>query len=212
MSPGEVVVWIAAGFAIGAYAGAIGAGGGFLVTPALLLRFHESAPAEVTSASLVVVVITSISASLLARPEGRVDRPLALGMAVLVVPAGLLGAATTAIVPREPFALGFGLLLAALATYLVFRPVASMRTPPRGAWRRDFTDREGNRYVYHVPVLRSAVPNAGVGFLSSLAGIGGGPDRRADDDLHHAGAPRDCDSHDALSDHLPGLGGSGACT
>jgi len=175
MSPVEAVAWIIAGFAIGTYAGAIGAGGGFLVTPALLLRFDEAAPAQVTAASLAVVAVTAVTATLLAQREGRIDRRLAMGMMVLMVPAGLLGAATTAFVPRAPFALGFGILLMALAAYLIWRPVAGIRTPVKRAWRRDLTDRDGNRYAYHIPVMRSLAPNVSVGFFSSLAGIGGGP-------------------------------------
>ncbi len=175
MSPLEIMLWVVVGLTIGAYAGAIGAGGGFLITPVLLLRFADAPPAEITAASLVVVTATSISASLLSSREGRVDRRLAIAMMAVVVPAGLLGAATTAIVPRAPFALGFGALLAIIACYLILRPVPGIVTPVRGAWRRALTDRDGNAYVYHVPVARSVVPNAGVGFISSLAGIGGGP-------------------------------------
>lgn len=175
MSPLEAMLWVAAGLTIGAYAGAIGAGGGFLITPALLLRFGDAPPAEITAASLVVVTVTSISASTLSFREGRIDRRLALAMMALVVPAGLLGAATTAIVPRAPFALGFGTLLMLIAGYLILRPMPGIRTPVQGAWRREITDHDGNRYVYQVPVWRSIGPNAGVGFISSLAGIGGGP-------------------------------------
>ncbi|MCK9486072.1 MAG: sulfite exporter TauE/SafE family protein [Dehalococcoidia bacterium] len=176
MTPPEAMLWVMAGIVIGAYAGAIGAGGGFLVTPVLLLRFQDSPPAEVTAASLVVVAVTSFSASVLSFRERRVDRKLAMGMLMLVVPAGLLGAATTAVVPRAPFALGFGAVLLLIAGYLVFRPVAASVAPvPGRAWRRELIDQDGVRYVYHVPLWRSIAPNVGTGFLSSLAGIGGGP-------------------------------------
>jgi len=175
MSLEEVAIWIIAGFAIGTYAGAVGAGGGFLVTPVLLLRFDDAAPAQVTAASLVVVTATATMATLLALREGRIDRQLAMSMMVLMVPAGLLGAATTAIVPRAPFALGFGVFLMAMAAYLIWRPVAGIRAPVKRAWRRALTDRDRNRYVYHIPVQRSLAPIVSVGFFSSLAGIGGGP-------------------------------------
>ena len=51
---------VAIAFAIGAYAGAIGAGGGFLLAPALLLRH----PAAITTATLTVVLAASAKAAL----------------------------------------------------------------------------------------------------------------------------------------------------
>ena len=36
-------------------------------------------------------------------------------------------------------------------------------------------DRDGQRFEYRIPVVRSIAPNIGMAFLSALAGIGGGP-------------------------------------
>jgi uncharacterized protein len=172
----EAVALIAAGFAIGAYAAAIGTGGGFLVAPLLLIRHPGAEPVEVTSASLTVVAVTSVAASLLASAEGRVDRPVVLAMAAVAIPAALLGGLGTTYVPRTVFAVGFALLLLAIAAYTLWRPVAGIAAPARRrAWRRQLVDREGNVYVYRIPLLASLAPNAGGAFLAALAGIGGGP-------------------------------------
>ena len=55
---------VAIAFAIGAYAGAIGAGGGFLLAPALLLRHPDADPAAITTATLTVVLAASAKAAL----------------------------------------------------------------------------------------------------------------------------------------------------
>jgi hypothetical protein len=175
MSPAEAVLLIAVGAIIGAYATSIGAGGGFLIAPLLLLRYPEAEPAEVTTASLTVVLISSLTSTVIVSRERRVDFGVVALMGAIAIPAALLGAATTGILPREVFALGFAALLLVIAGYVIWRPVASIAEPTIRAWRRELTDREGNHFLYRIPVLRSILPNAAGGFTAALAGIGGGP-------------------------------------
>ena len=175
MSPAEAALLIAVGAGVGAYATSIGAGGGFLIAPFILLRYPDATPAEVTTASLSVVLISSFTSAAIVTRERRVDYGVIALMGAFSLPAGLVGAATTGILPRELFALGFAVLLLGIAGYVVWRPIAIIANPPPRAWRRELTDREGNRYLYRVPVWRSILPNAGGGFISAVAGIGGGP-------------------------------------
>jgi uncharacterized protein len=176
MSPELAALLVALGFAIGAYAAAIGAGGGFLVAPLLLFRYPEASPAAITAASLTVVLATSIGQTIVTAREWRVDHPLALAMATVAVPAALLGGFSTTVLPRTAFALIFATLLIVIATYIVIRPVATIAVPASGwAWRRERTDRDGNRYLYRIPLLGSIAPNAGAAFFAALSGIGGGP-------------------------------------
>ena len=176
MSPELVLLLIALGFLIGAYAGAIGTGGGFLVAPLLLFRYPEAAPAAITAASLSVVLATSVGQTLVGIREGRTDYGVALGMATVAVPAAVLGGYATTILPRTIFALMFAALLVGVGTYIVLRPVATIAVPTtRWAWRRERTDRDGNRYLYRIPLLNSAGPSVAAAFFAALAGIGGGP-------------------------------------
>ena len=55
----EALLLILAGVLIGSYSVSIGAGGGFLIAPLLLLRYPEAEPEAITTASLTAVVITS---------------------------------------------------------------------------------------------------------------------------------------------------------
>lgn len=171
----EALLLIVAGVIIGAYSISIGAGGGFLVTPLLLIRHPDADPAAITTASLAVVVITSVASSAVLIPERRVDVPVALALAAISIPAALIGALGTVALPREAFAVGFAVLLAALAIYIVFWPTAPPPPPNATGLQRQLQDRHGQQFEYRIPIRRSIAPNVGMAFLAALAGIGGGP-------------------------------------
>ncbi len=175
----EAISLVVGGFLIGAYSIAIGAGGGVLIAPLLLIRYPGADPALLTTASLTAVLITSTASSAIVIPERRVDLRVALLIALLIaaisVPAGLIGALATIELPREAFAIGFAVLLTALAIYIILKPTAPDPPPDAEGAHRVIEDRDGNRFEYHIPVGRSIAPNVGMAFLSALAGIGGGP-------------------------------------
>ena len=174
---GLVIEWIllfAVGFVIGSYAGAVGAGGGFLFAPILLWRYPEAPPEEITTATLAAVAVANAVAAAYAWMHQRVDRPLSGALVAAALPAALLGAAATSLMPRETFALAFGLLLALSGIYLIKQPVAHFVEPLRAGWRRSLRDRAGVRFEYRVPVWRSLVAAAGAAGISTLVGLGGG--------------------------------------
>ncbi len=170
----EFVALIGIGMGVGVYATAVGAGGGFLFAPVLLTRHAESSPAEVAMASMCLVLATSgLAAARLARDK-RVDYR-AVGMAAAIaVPAGLFGATGTAQLPRDVFAGGFAVLLAALGGYLIWRPTGDAGALGQRGWRRMIQDKRGDRYLYWIPVRRSLAVIGVTSALTSLAGIGGG--------------------------------------
>lgn len=172
----EIVALIAMGFGIGAYAAAVGAGGGFLIAPLLLVRYPEAPPAAITAASLTVVLVTSTAQFLLATRERRIDAAVVLAIAVVAVPAAIFGAVGTTWLPRTVFALGFAVLISGIALYILARPTAGVAPLYAGrVWERERVDAEHNRFVYRIPVVRSIVPNVLGSALAALAGIGGGP-------------------------------------
>jgi uncharacterized membrane protein YfcA len=170
----EWVGLLAIGFIVGAYAGSVGAGGGFLLAPVLLLRHSEAAPEEITTATLTVVAISNATHALYAGRRRRMDRPLAALLVAAALPTAVLGAAATALLPRDVFTLGFALLLLLTGAYLVRRPESGIVAPVREGWRREVRDREGATFVYRVPVVRGVTAIAAAAGVSTLAGIGGG--------------------------------------
>ena len=162
------------GFVIGVYAGSVGAGGGFLFAPILLWRYPEAPPEEITTATLAAVALANAVAAAYAWLHGRVDRPLAGALVVAALPAALLGAAATSLMPRAAFALAFGLLLVFTGIYLIWQPLARFVEPLRSGWSRELRDRAGVSFSYRVPVWRSLVAAAGAAGISTLVGLGGG--------------------------------------
>ncbi len=170
----EFVALIGVGIAVGVYATAVGAGGGFLFAPVLLTRHAESSPAEVAMASMCLVLVTSgLAAARLAR-ERRIDYRVAGMAAAIAVPAGVIGATGTAQLPRDVFAAGFAVLLASLGAYLIWRPTGNAGQVGQRGWRRLIRDGRGEMYLYWIPVRRSLGAVAVTSVLTSLAGIGGG--------------------------------------
>jgi uncharacterized membrane protein YfcA len=170
----ESAFLVAIGIAVGVYATALGAGGAFLLTPFLLLRHPGTRPEFVAMASLAIVAASSGLSSIHALRQRRLDYPVAGVLIAAVVPAASLGAASTSFVPRRAFELGFAVLLLTLAVYIVLPRANTVVASVRG-WRRLVADREGHSYFYTFPLWRSLIAAAGAGFLSALAGIGGGP-------------------------------------
>ncbi len=170
----EFAALIGVGFAVGVYATAVGAGGGFLFAPVLLTRHAESSPAEVAMASMCLVLATSgLAAARLAR-EKRIDYRVVGMAAAIAVPAGVIGATGTAQLPREVFAGGFAALLATIGAYLIWRPTGNAGQVGQRGWRRMIRDGRGELYLYWIPVRRSLAVIGVTSILTSLAGIGGG--------------------------------------
>jgi len=174
VTPIDLLVLAGAGFAIGIYATAIGAGGGFLLAPLLLARYADAPPVAITTAALSVIVLSSGLAALRSERERRVDRRLAVVLVAATMPTALLGAATTALLPRTLFAVGFAALLLVVGLYLAWRPEPGIATPVRRGWQRSLVDRDGSLFRYRVPLRRSVAAAGSAAFIAALAGIGGG--------------------------------------
>lgn len=148
-----VVLALLAGALVGVALGALGAGGSILTVPALiyLLGFE---PASATTASLVVVVVTSVTALVAHARAGAVRwRAGLLFAAAGVLPAATAGALSFH-VPQPVLTLMFA-ALAALAAMRMLR-----RRVPRG---------DGV-----VSGARAAGAGAGLGAVTGFLGVGGG--------------------------------------
>lgn len=170
----DAALLVAIGFAVGVYSTALGAGGAFLLTPLLLIRHPQIAPEYVATASLSIVTLSSGLSAVQAVRSRLLDPPVLAVLVAAVVPMAVLGAATTAVVPRREFQLGFSVFMFAMAVYLVLPRREFIAERVRG-WRRFVETGAGATVVYTFPVVRGVIAAAGASYLSSLAGIGGGP-------------------------------------
>ena len=162
------------GVAVGAFGTIVGAGGGFILTPILLLLYPHDSPQTVTAISLTAVFFNAASGTTAYLRQGRVDLRSGSVFAAAAIPGAIGGALLTGIVSRRLFDALMGAVLALLAVWLLSGDRWRPHPPHRGVRRRLLRDRQGLLYEYEVPVWRGALYSLGVGFVSSFLGIGGG--------------------------------------
>ena len=172
----ELVGLVALGFVVGAYGTVIGAGGGFILVPVLLFVYPEYGPEQVTAISLAVVCANATSGSIAYARHRRIDYRTGALFAVSSIPGVISGAIVVHYVPERLFSGLFGLMLLMLAAVALRGRSASVRPPQRGrgVLVRRLEDPEGRTYIYAYKIWQGVVLSVGVGFVSSLFGIGGG--------------------------------------
>ena len=172
----ELVGLVALGFVVGAYGTVIGAGGGFILVPVLLFVYPEYGPEQVTAISLAVVCANATSGSIAYGRHRRIDYRTGALFAVSSIPGVISGAIVVHYVPERLFSGLFGLMLLMLAAVALRGRSASVRPPQRGrgVLVRRLEDPEGRTYIYAYKIWQGVVLSVGVGFVSSLFGIGGG--------------------------------------
>jgi uncharacterized membrane protein YfcA len=79
------------GFVIGAYGTLIGAGGGFVLVPILLLLYPNESPEIITCISLAVVFFNALSGSLAYSRMRRIDYKSGLLFSLATIPGAILG-------------------------------------------------------------------------------------------------------------------------
>jgi hypothetical protein len=168
------------GFAVGAYGTIIGAGGGFVLVPALLLIYPDDTQEQVTAISLAVVFASAISGSIAHARHRLIDYQTGLSFALFAVPASFAGAYCVRFLPRSAFDVTFGVVLLGVAAYIALglsRGSQTLREPLRGgrAIVRRRMDRGGggvSQYAYDARV--GLAQTGATGFVAALFGVGGG--------------------------------------
>jgi uncharacterized membrane protein YfcA len=102
------ILFLALGFAVGTYGTLIGAGGGFVLMPVLLLLYPNESPETLTSISLAVVFMNALSGSAAYAPMRRIDYKSGCLFGLATVPGAIVGALNTSHVPRRLFDTVFG--------------------------------------------------------------------------------------------------------
>lgn len=172
----ELLALAALGFFVGGYGTVIGAGGGFILVPVLIFIYPEYEPEQITAISLAVVFANATSGSIAYARQRRIDYLTGIIFAASSAPGVVAGALVVHFVPERVFSGLFGLLLLVLAVIAVRGSRETIRAPIRGAGVlvRRLQDPEGRTFVYGYKLWQGVVLSVGVGFISSLFGIGGG--------------------------------------
>ena len=168
------------GFGTGGYGVLVGAGGGFILGPVLLI-FFDMEPSIVAGTALALVAVNSISGSQAYRGMGLVDYRSGLLFAGAAIPGSVMAPFVLGSVGSGTFEVLFGLLLIGLAVQMAVRP----RIPERPTHRsipsagrfvrpRRITTASGQTYEYRFNEGAATGFNVLLGFVSSFFGTGGG--------------------------------------
>jgi uncharacterized membrane protein YfcA len=175
----ESAVLLLAGFLIGTFGTLIGAGGGFILVPLLLLFYPELGPEVTTAISIAVVAVNALSGSVAYARSGRIDYKAGVVFALFTIPGSILGVLTVQYIPQQSFNTIIGLLLVVLASYLIYKnatpkPILSHSLVRKGCQEHTLTDHSGITYQYTYNPVYGNLVSLLVGYISPLLGIGGG--------------------------------------
>lgn len=175
----SVVVFILTGILVGAFGTLIGAGGGFILTPILLLFFPKLAPSAITAISMTTVFFNSSSGSFAYSRMKRIDYKTGLVFAAATLPGTIIGTIETVYMPRKAFDILFGSFMLIFAVIIVLKSkMGDHSAPPdkKGPFRvvRKLIDAKGYETLFSFNMLIGIIISLFVGFLSGLLGIGGG--------------------------------------
>ncbi|MFF4585714.1 sulfite exporter TauE/SafE family protein [Streptomyces sp. NPDC001388] len=149
-----VVLALAAGAVIGLALGALGGGGSVLAVPALIYLLGFT-PVAATTASLVIVILTSATALSAHARDGHVRWRTGLLFAAAGIGPAMLGGALSARIPAAVLTAAFGVVAGAAALRMLrYRPSAEGVVPARPG--------------------RAAAAGAGLGAVTGVLGVGGG--------------------------------------
>ncbi len=174
MNLDQLFLLVMIGFGVGVFGTLVGAGGGFILVPVLLLLYPDATPRAITTVSLGVVFFNALSGSLAYARMRRIDYWTGLRFATATLPGAIVGVFVVSHVQRVLFGAIFGLLLVVISGYLLLRPSASRLRWFKPDTTRTLVDGTGHRYEYGYHLRSGLSLSFGVGFLSSFFGIGGG--------------------------------------
>jgi uncharacterized membrane protein YfcA len=168
---------IPVGFIIGTYGTLIGAGGGFVLVPMLILLYPQESPEVITSISLAVVFFNAISGSLAYMRLKRIDYRSGILFAAATIPGAILRALTTSSIPRPLFDIFLGVLLIGASLFLLFHTHKNTRRERgnfKGCMKRNILESDGTIHTFSYSPSLGIGLSLVVGYVSSLLGIGGG--------------------------------------
>ncbi len=165
------------GVVVGSFGTLIGAGGGFVLVPLLLLLYPDESPGIITSISLAVVFFNALSGSLAYARMMRIDYKSGLIFSITTVPGAILGALSTAYIPRRLFDAVFGILMILASIFLFFyRSEGKDSVKHKGTLHlvRNIVEKDGIVHTFSYNPTAGVVLSFFAGYISSLLGIGGG--------------------------------------
>jgi len=162
------------GMLIGAIGTLIGAGGGFIVVPILLI-FYNFSPQYVIGTSMTVVMLNALSGTFSYILQKRIDYEIGIKFSVAAFPGVFIGALLSQLFSIGTFSIVFGLLLSLLSYSLFFgKEFLLVRSVAEAPKTRRLLDATGQEYTYAPDMAIGISASFFIGVFSGLFGIGGG--------------------------------------
>ena len=159
----------------------VGLGGGIILVPATLFiglnlgMIPDMTPQKVVGLSVVMMIFTGLASTLSFMKSKTVDYKSGFIFFIGSIPGTMLGAWVNKGLDLPSFNLYFGILLIILATILLVRDrLKPVKWFVKNGVQQEFTDNEGNTFIYGYPIWFAIILTFGIGFASGLFGIGGG--------------------------------------
>jgi uncharacterized membrane protein YfcA len=166
----EVLSWVAlaiTGFGVGLYGVLVGAGGGFILVPLLVIFWgldHEVA----VGTGIAAVWVNATSASQAHFRQRRINVRVGLLIGAFALPGSIAGAFLVSRVSSTVFTTLFGILLLSIALFLILKPT------PRHEEMEEGLEAESDKPEKGPNSKGIAGMGLVVGIVSSFFGIGGG--------------------------------------
>lgn len=151
------------GLVVGLFGTLIGAGGGFLLVPILLFLLPQASADRITALSLISVFFNALSGTIAYARMGNIHYRSGIQFSLAGLPGAFLGALASHSISRLWFDRVFGIVMVAIAIFLLWRTKWNL---PQSRMQ-DFVLSPKNQ-------RQGIILSIGVGFVSSILGIGGG--------------------------------------
>ena len=158
----ESVFLLAVGIFVGMFGTLIGVGGGFIIVP-LLTIVYQFTPQHAVGTSMVIVALNAISGTISYIRQRRIDYKTGLMFASATLPGSFLGAYLLQMVSKPVFDISFGILLLSISIYLGIRKQSASNILTMDSFVRPDYNKFLGMFISFL-----------VGFVASMAGIGGG--------------------------------------
>lgn len=190
----EALPYLLLGIGTGVYGILVGAGGGVILVPFLMIFFGVD-PTIAAGSSLALVAVNSISGTIAYKRAGLIDMRSGLLFAMAAIPGSIFAPWLLTSAPDELFKLLFGLLLVALAALITFKPGQKEVENPSelddvpdfesdkeesSSWinftmtERNIISSKGKEFNFKFNESLATMFNLLLGFISSFFGTGGG--------------------------------------
>ncbi|MET7665093.1 sulfite exporter TauE/SafE family protein [Streptomyces sp. NPDC005463] len=168
-----LILALVAGAVVGLALGGLGGGGSVLAVPALIYLLGFT-PVAATTASLIIVTLTSISSLAAHARDGNVRWRSGLLFAAAGIGPAMLGGLAAGHIPATALTIAFS-VIAALAAWRMLRPSRpAQEGPVQGSPAEDGPVHDSPAQDRPVRPPRAAGSGAGLGAVTGVLGVGGG--------------------------------------